>query len=65
MDRGGFPEVVGPHLDALARPPDVGIPDIHRWAADHSSGVAVGWGLGLMGVSCLWISRAGAWWYHG
>ena len=35
------------------------------WAADHSSGVAVGWGLGLMGVCCLWISRAGAWWYHG
>src|SRR6266480_2062457 len=28
MDRGGFPEGVGPHLDVLARPPDVGIPDI-------------------------------------
>ncbi len=35
------------------------------WAADHSSGVAVGWAFGLMGVGCLWISRAGAWWYHG
>jgi hypothetical protein len=38
---------------------------LEGWAADHSRGLAVGWDLGLMGVACLWISRAGAWWYHG
>jgi hypothetical protein len=36
-----------------------------QWAADDSRGVAAGLGLGLVGIACLWISRAGAWWYHG
>lgn len=36
-----------------------------RWAADDSRGVAAGWWIGLAGVTCLGISRAGTWWYHG
>jgi hypothetical protein len=36
-----------------------------KWAADDSRGVAAGFSIGLAGVACLWISRAGAWWYHG
>jgi len=36
-----------------------------QWAANDSRGVAAGLGLGLVGIASLWISRAGAWWYHG
>jgi hypothetical protein len=36
-----------------------------EWAANDSRGVAAGFSVGLAGVACLWISRAGAWWYHG
>ena len=36
-----------------------------EWAAGQSSGVTLGWWIGLAGVACLWTSRAGAWWYHG
>ena len=36
-----------------------------QWAADDSRGVAAGFSIGLAGVACLWVSRAGAWWYHG
>lgn len=36
-----------------------------QWAAGDSRGVAAGWWIGLAGVTCLGISRAGAWWYHG
>ncbi len=36
-----------------------------QWAADDSRGVAAGFSIGLAGVACLWIGRAGAWWYHG
>ena len=34
-------------------------------AADDSRGVAVGWWIAAAGVACLWLGRAGAWWYHG
>lgn len=34
-------------------------------AADDSRDAAVGVWTGLAGVACLWISRAGAWWYYG
>src|SRR5437762_705326 len=36
-----------------------------EWAAADFRGVAAGFSIGLAGVACLWISRAGAWWYHG
>jgi hypothetical protein len=35
-----------------------------EWASDHSRGAQIGEWIGLGGVTCLWISRAGAWWYH-
>jgi hypothetical protein len=38
---------------------------IAQWAADDSRAVTAGLWIGLAGVACLWISRAGAWWYHG
>src|SRR5205807_6371086 len=47
MDRGGFPEVVGLHLDGTRAPARCRYPRyLHRWAADHYSGVAVGLGFG-------------------
>ena len=36
-----------------------------KWAADDPRGVAPGWWVAGTGVACLWIGRAGAWWYHG
>jgi len=36
-----------------------------EWAADDRRGVALGWWVAGTGVACLWIGRAGAWWYHG
>jgi hypothetical protein len=36
-----------------------------EWAADDFRGVALGWWVAGTGVACLWIGRAGAWWYHG
>src|SRR5216684_345779 len=36
-----------------------------EWAADDCRGVALGWWVAGTGVACLWIGRAGAWWYHG
>lgn len=36
-----------------------------EWAAHDSTGVAVGWWIGVAGVACLWVGRAGGWWYHG
>jgi ribosomal protein L37E len=35
------------------------------WAAAHGSAAWLGSWIGVAGVTCLWISRAGAWWYHG
>ena len=35
------------------------------WAAGHSRSELLGSWIGAAGVACLWISRAGAWWYHG
>ena|SRR2546422_2187299 len=35
------------------------------WARDDSGGVALGWGIAVAGALCLWIGKAGAWWYHG
>jgi hypothetical protein len=36
-----------------------------KWASADSRGVAAGFSIGRAGVACLWISKAGAWWYHG
>jgi predicted amidophosphoribosyltransferase len=36
-----------------------------EWAAAHSSGEWLGSWIGSAGVACLWVSRVGAWWYHG
>ncbi len=37
---------------------------VAEWAGDDSRGVAVGWWIAAAGVACLWLGRAGAWWYH-
>jgi predicted amidophosphoribosyltransferase len=36
-----------------------------EWAAAHARGEWLGSWMGSAGVACLWVSRAGAWWYHG
>jgi len=36
-----------------------------QWAAAHSAGVWLGSLIGAAGGACVWVSRAGAWWFHG
>jgi len=38
---------------------------VREFGADDGRGVALGWWICGAGVACLWMGRAGAWWYHG